>query len=109
MSLALPVFLLGSNIDWSYKTLPEPVACQQYSGASCPLPRGKVMGGSSTMNIMIYSRGNKKNYNDWVRRGNPGWSYEEVLPYFKKSEDFRLKQVNFISKKKKKKKKIRGP
>ena len=97
-------FLPGSNIDWSYKTLSEPVACQQYFGASCPLPRGKVMGGTSTMNIMLYARGNKENYNDWAKQGNAGWSYDEILPYFKKSEDFRVTQVNFTHKKK-----LRGP
>ena len=70
---SLALFLGGSNIDWSYKTLPEPVACKEYSG-SCSLPRGKVMGGSSTINFMTYVRGNKQDFDYWASLGNEGWS-----------------------------------
>lgn len=45
------------------------------------------MGGSSVLNYMMYIRGNRQDYDNWARIGNEGWSYEEVLPYFKKSED----------------------
>lgn len=55
----------------------------------CSWTRGKVLGGSSVLNTMLYIRGNKRDYDHWVAQGNPGWSYEEVLPYFKKSEDQR--------------------
>jgi choline dehydrogenase len=51
------------------------------------MPRGKVLGGSSSINAMIYIRGSKEDYNEWAALGNQGWSYNEVLPYFKKSED----------------------
>lgn len=49
---------------------------------------GNVMGGTTTMNGMVYVRGNKQDYNNWARLGNPGWDYESVLPYFMKSENF---------------------
>lgn len=51
------------------------------------MPRGKVLGGSSSTNAMAYVRGNAEDYNDWAKAGNKGWGYESVLPYFKKSEN----------------------
>ena len=55
----------------------------------CLWPRGKVLGGTSMVNTMLYVRGAKKDYDIWKQQGNPGWSYENVLPYFLKSEDNR--------------------
>ena len=51
-------------------------------------PRGKTLGGSSSLNGMIYVRGHASVYDAWERQGNPGWGYQSVLPYFKKSEDY---------------------
>lgn len=51
------------------------------------LNSGKVLGGGSTINAMLYVRGNKENYNQWAREGAEGWSYDEVFPYFLKLED----------------------
>lgn len=86
----IPAFanmLSGSNIDWMYHTQPQKYSCLARENRECVSPRGKVMGGSSTINMMMYVRGNSKDYNEWAEAGNYGWSYEEVLPYFLKSEN----------------------
>ena len=70
--------------DWGYTTVPQPAAANR----SLYLPRGKVFGGSSSLNAMIYIRGNRSDYDTWAYLGNTGWDYESVLPYFKKSEDY---------------------
>ncbi|XP_076748535.1 glucose dehydrogenase [FAD, quinone]-like [Xylocopa sonorina] len=79
--------LQASNIDWMYRTQPEKHSCRSRRGGSCAWARGKVMGGSSTINYMIYIRGNRHDYDEWAEKGNYGWSYDEVLPYFLKSEN----------------------
>lgn len=78
---------IGSSIDWGYHTEPEPAACLAEKDRKCYWPRGKVLGGTSVMNGMMYIRGSHKDYDDWAALGNEGWSYEDVLPYFLKSED----------------------
>jgi choline dehydrogenase len=56
----------------------------------CIIPRGKLIGGSSAINVLMYVRGNPKDYDKWAELGNPGWSYEDVLPYFIKSENSQI-------------------
>lgn len=74
--------LLGSEVDWGYFSEPEPYLNHRKIFCS----RGKVLGGSSSINFMNYVRGNRHDYDRWQELGNPGWSYQDILPYFKKSE-----------------------
>lgn len=69
--------------DWCYLTEPDPGV----SGRRIQWPRGKVLGGTSSLNGLLYVRGQHEDYDRWAELGNRGWSYAEVLPYFKKSED----------------------
>ncbi|GAX44228.1 glucose-methanol-choline oxidoreductase [Tolypothrix sp. NIES-4075] len=74
--------LLGTEVDWGYFCEPEPYL----NNRQIFCPRGKVLGGSSSINFLVYIRGNASDYDRWESLGNPGWSYQDVLPYFKKSE-----------------------
>jgi choline dehydrogenase len=70
--------------NWGYATVPQP----GLGGRSIDIARGKVLGGCSAINAMVYIRGNRRNFDAWSRLGNHGWAYAEVLPYFKKSETY---------------------
>jgi choline dehydrogenase len=79
-------FMQASAVDWSYST--EPVPALDDRRIFCP--RGKILGGSSTFMAGMCIRGNRQDFDgDWTERGNPGWRYEEVLPYFKRLESNR--------------------
>ena len=79
------LYLIGNpRTDWCYETEPEP-AC---NGRRIPIPRGRVLGGSSSINGMVYVRGQPRDYDIWRQFGNAGWGWDDVLPYFKKSEDY---------------------
>ncbi len=69
--------------DWCFKTEPEP----GLGGRALNYPRGRVLGGCSSINGMIYMRGQARDYDLWRQQGNAGWSWDEVLPYFRRSED----------------------
>jgi len=71
------------SLNWNYQTEPEPAL----NNRRLYWPRGKVLGGSSSINAMCYSRGHRSDYDDWAALGNPGWDWNEVLPYFKRAED----------------------
>jgi choline dehydrogenase len=75
--------LFRTKRDWNYDTEPEP----HLDGRSLYIPRGKMLGGSSSMNAMIYIRGNRLDYDGWAERGAKGWSYDDVLPYFRRAEN----------------------
>jgi choline dehydrogenase len=70
------------KINWLYETEPT----EWTAGRAVPQPRGKTLGGSSSINGHIYTRGNRMDYDGWAQRGNHGWGYADVLPYFKRSE-----------------------
>lgn len=72
----------NTDFDWRYTTDPEPFAADRIVEA----PRGRVLGGSSSVNGMMYSRGHPRDYDQWMQMGARGWSYDDVLPLFKKSE-----------------------
>lgn len=74
--------LFRTEVDWAFYSEPQPFA----ENRRIFLPRGKTLGGSSSTNAMAYIRGHRNDYDFWASAGNAGWSYEEVLPYFKKSE-----------------------
>jgi choline dehydrogenase len=74
--------LFGSEHDWAYTSVP-----QRFTGRSVRVPRGKTLGGSSSLNAMIYSRGNHADYDRWRDEyGTQGWGFDDVLPYFVRSE-----------------------
>ena len=70
------------QVNWAFETVPQP----GLGGRKGYQPRGKVLGGSSSVNAMIYLRGQHQDYDHWAQLGNPGWSWDEVLPYFKRAE-----------------------
>ncbi|XP_063884863.1 glucose dehydrogenase [FAD, quinone]-like [Scylla paramamosain] len=80
--------LLQSEVDWHYFTVRQKHGLRGYVGDSCHMPVGRVLGGSSTLNWMMYVRGNRRDFDNWEAMGNPGWSYAEVLHYFRKSENY---------------------
>ena len=81
-------YFMGSPYDWKYRAEPEPTSGLAMKDKRIDWPRGKTLGGSSMLNWMLYLRGHSKDYDEWEKLGNPGWSFKDVLPFFKKSERF---------------------
>jgi len=83
----IPAGMLGTiprrGLNWAFETEPQP----GLGGRRGYQPRGRALGGSSSINAMIYMRGHRSDYDDWAALGNPGWAYEDVLPLFRRSED----------------------
>lgn len=83
---AFAPLMMRSNLDWAYRTQPQPTACRARTDGRCSWARGRVMGGSSAINYLIYVRGSPRDFDEWASQGNPGWSWRDVFPYFLKSE-----------------------
>ncbi|KAI1079025.1 putative choline dehydrogenase [Whalleya microplaca] len=77
---------LGTRYDWQFETVPQ----TGLKGRAVPWPRGKVLGGSSALNLMTWNRGNRQDYDVWKELGNKGWGWDDLLPFFKKSEGLHL-------------------
>jgi 4-pyridoxate dehydrogenase len=82
--IGLGMLLKHQLFDWRFET--EPMTA--LGGRSIPAPRGKVLGGSSSINVMAWTRGHANDYDRWARNGATGWSYRDLLPYFKRSESW---------------------
>lgn len=80
--MGIPMMMRQKTHNWAFETVPQ-VGLKGRKGYQ---PRGKALGGSSALNAMVYIRGHKSDYNTWAELGNEGWSFQDVLPYFKKSE-----------------------
>lgn len=76
--------LQGGEFDWQFETVPQPELNERTEA----WPRGKVMGGSSSINGMLHIRGHPSDFDEWASRDNDGWSYEDMLPYFKRCETY---------------------
>ena len=83
MPLGFGQCFFDPSLNWRYMTQPM----ERLGGRPDYWPRGKILGGSSSINGLVYIRGQRDDYDDWERLGNPGWGFEDVLPYFRKSED----------------------
>jgi choline dehydrogenase-like flavoprotein len=83
ISLVQQIKALKRTFDWGFTTVPQ----RHMSDRRIPYTRGKVLGGSSSVNGMLYLRGNKENYDGWAASGCSGWSFEDILPFYKKLED----------------------
>ncbi|KAG8222592.1 hypothetical protein J437_LFUL002584 [Ladona fulva] len=86
-------YLQLGRFNWGFRTEQQAGICGANNGRLCSWPRGKCLGGSSSINYMIYTRGHAQDYDDWEALGNPGWGYRNILKYFKKSENAYLKDV----------------
>jgi choline dehydrogenase len=86
--IPLASMLLAQNgmLSWGYRTVPEAATASRV----IPFARGKVLGGTTSINGMVYMRGHRSDYDDWARAGNEGWAYRDVLPYFIRSENNRV-------------------
>jgi choline dehydrogenase-like flavoprotein len=82
MPIAFPRYVLRRDLNWNYLSEPEAYADNRV----IEVPRGKALGGSTAIYGMVYARGHRLDYDDWARAGLTGWSYADVLPYFRLSE-----------------------
>ncbi|XP_063906682.1 oxygen-dependent choline dehydrogenase-like [Zophobas morio] len=87
---AMMIYNQLSRKNWGYYSTPQKYSCLGMNNQQCVVPRGKLVGGSSSINSMMYIRGSCKDYDKWSDLGNHGWSCDDVFPYFKKSENSQI-------------------
>ncbi|XP_052699727.1 alcohol dehydrogenase [acceptor]-like [Crassostrea angulata] len=83
-----------SKQDWQFKSVPQKKACLALRDQRSAWPRGRVLGGTSSLNYLQYVRGSRHDYNGWSAEGCTGWSYKDVLPYFIKSENIKIPELH---------------
>ncbi|XP_045480482.1 glucose dehydrogenase [FAD, quinone]-like [Harmonia axyridis] len=83
-----------SDRNWGYLTVPQKNGCFGRINRQCPYIRGKILGGSGTINGLVYSRGIKADFDKWAKEGNPSWSWDKVFPYIKKIENFQSNNID---------------
>ncbi|KAL5010862.1 hypothetical protein ScPMuIL_013167 [Solemya velum] len=90
---ALVTKTLHTEYDWEYYTVKQKYALKGSNEQKSYWPRGRVLGGTSILNYMVYIRGSRHDYDSWAAEGCDGWSYKEIIPYFLKSEDVRVSDL----------------
>ncbi|XP_062570021.1 L-sorbose 1-dehydrogenase-like [Saccostrea cucullata] len=87
--------LQATKQDWDFRTVPQKFTCQDKKDKKCTWPRGRVLGGTSSIDYLQYIRGSRHDFDKWAREGADKWSYKDVLPYFIKSEDMQIPSLRF--------------
>ncbi|KAK9871029.1 hypothetical protein WA026_009987 [Henosepilachna vigintioctopunctata] len=90
----LTTLLELSDKNWGYFSTPQKNGCFGWKGNRCSFLQGKVLGGSGSIDCLAYIRGNRDDYDKWAALGNPGWSFREVLPFFKKMENYQSDKID---------------
>ncbi|KAL3275431.1 hypothetical protein HHI36_020192 [Cryptolaemus montrouzieri] len=91
---ALYLYLSSSKYNWGYSVTSQKYGCKAAINSSCEYARGKILGGSSSINGLMYNRGHPKDYDYWKQLGNPGWGFEDVEPFFRKMENAQFPAKN---------------
>lgn len=86
-------YIQQTNLNWGYKADPSQTYCTALEDGVCNWPKGRALGGTSVLNFLIYTRGHRRDYDEWAELGNYGWSYDEILKYFIKSENVKIPEL----------------
>lgn len=89
----LSLLIFETEYNWKYESQYNPKVCRSMNSKTCPWPNGRCIGGGTCINAMIYTRGNKRDYDRWAEEGNTGWGYNDLLKYFVKLEDVRIENL----------------
>lgn len=82
-----------TSSNWGYRAEANESSCQAYQNHQCNWPKGRVVGGTSVLNFMVFNRGHRRDFDGWAEAGNTGWGYDDVLKYFMKMEDVRIPEL----------------